>query len=166
MCMETTKPKSPRTVRGTATIHDDDRIEFKPYGQGETTQKNLKACRGGKLFTTTSETKPLQVAHLSCPANAADPYAAYLSQLEKLGVKPQEAHPMPARQRLVNDGGMEVFLNARKGVLTYQGCIDLTATRNWQSDLMRQLQIIVRTLPGEEKFKRVINKIKKGGQHV
>ena len=58
---------------------------------------------------------------------------------------------------------MQVFLNATQGQLTYQGSIDLGKSRNWQSELMRQLQVVVRTLPGCEKFNKVITSIKKKG---
>ena len=159
--MYTIKQKSPRTVRGTATIHEDDRIEFKPYAEGESTQLNVRTTKGGKLFTTTSEKEPKQVAHLTCPLNTTDPWQEYIGQLERLGIKPQNPEQIPERQRLVSEGGMQVFLDGKR--LTYQGFIDLSLTRNWQSEVMRQLQIIVRTLPGCEKFKRIIDKNKKGG---
>jgi len=155
--------KSPRTVRGTATIHEDDRIEFKPYAEGEPAQRNVRSTKGGKVFTTTSEKKPLMVAHLSCPADATDPWQEYQACLAKLGICPQQAQSMPGSQRVVNEGGMEVFLDAKGERLVYQGCIDLRKSSNWQSDVMRQLQVIVRTLPVEENFKKVMNKIKKGG---
>lgn len=156
-----TQPK-PRKIRGTG-IYLGNEFSFKPSEQGEPAQLNVKTCKGGKTFETTSETRPLKVAHLTCPANAADLYAEYTSQLERLGIKPQRPEQQLHNQRLVNEGGMEVFLNSKQGLLTFQGCIDLGKTLNWQSELMRQLQIIVRTLPVNEKFKKVINKIKKGG---
>ena len=159
-----TKKKSPRVVRGTASIYDDDRIEFNPYAQGETTQLNVKTCKGGKTFETTSEKKPLKVAHLTCPANAADPWQEYNDQLEHLGIKPKGEQQLPTKQRLIAEGGMQVYLDTKQGQLTYQGSIDLSKSVNWQSELMRQLQLVVRTLPAEEKFKKIINKIKKGGK--
>ena len=48
-----TKKKSPRVVRGTASIYDDDRIEFNPYAQGETTQLNVKTCKGNRVHPDT-----------------------------------------------------------------------------------------------------------------
>ena len=66
-------------------------------------------------------------------------------------------------QQLVDEGGMQVFLDAKQACITYQGSIDLKKSINWQSELMRQLQLVVRTLPAEEKFKKIITKIKKGG---
>ena len=156
--------KSPRVVRGTASIYDDDRIEFNPYAQGESTQLNVKTCKGGKTFETTSEKKPLKVVHLTCPANTADPWQEYNDQLEHLGIKPKGEQQLPTKQRLIAEGGMQVYLDTKQGQLTYQGSIDLSKSVNWQSELMRQLQLVVRTLPAEEKFKKIINKIKKGGK--
>lgn len=153
--------KSPRTVRGTATIHEDDRIEFKPYAEGEPAQRNVRSTKGGKVFTTTSEKSPLLVAHLSCPADAADPFGEYVSQLLKLGVTPQAEQQLPEKQRLVSEGGITLFLNEKKGLLTYQGCIDLSKSANWQSELMRQLQLVVRTLPVNKTFVSTIKKLKK-----
>ena len=125
---------------------------------------NVKTCKGGKTFETTSESKPLKVAHLTCPANAADPFAEYITQLENLGIKPLGEQQFTVKQRLVNEGGMEVFLNTKQNTLTYQGIIDLAQNRNWQSEVMRQMQVIMRTLPAHEKLTKVINKLKKGGK--
>lgn len=161
--MDNNIKKSPRTVRGTATIHEDDRIEFKPYAEGETTQRDVRTTKGGKLFTTTSTERPKQVAHLSCPLDTPDPWAEYTSQLLKLGIKPQREQEQMEKQRIVNEEGMQVFLNAKESSLTYQGCIDLTKNRNWQSEVMRQMQVIMRTLPVHEKLTKVIAKLKKGG---
>ena len=158
---KSTKPKA-RRVRGTGTYVGDE-FTFKPCAEGESTQRDVKSCKNGKLFTTTSEKKPLQVAHLSCPADSPDPWAEYTRRLIQLGVKPKQEERMPERQRVVSEGGMEVFLNATQGKLIYQGSIDLTLSHNWQSELMRQMQVIVRTLPVEERFTKLLTKIKKGG---
>ena len=155
------KPK-PRKLRGWAT-YEGDEFTFKPSEQGEPAQLNVRTCKGGKLFTTTSEKAPLQVAHLSCPADTADLYAEYVGQLERLGIKPQKERLMPVKQRLVSEGGVEVFLDDKEGVLTYQGSINLKLTRNWQPEVLRQLQVIMRTLPAEERFIKLISKIKKEG---
>ena len=161
--MKKSSKESPRTVRGTATIHEDDRIEFKPYAEGESTQKNVRTTKGGKLFTTTSEKMPKQVAHLTCDANTPDPYSEYVGQLVRLGIRPLSEQQLPEKQRLVSEAGMEVYLDAKTGRLTFQGSIDLTKNPNWQSEVMRQLQVIVRNLPVSKTFTAVINKLRKGG---
>lgn len=162
---KTTEPKV-RKVRGTG-IYLGDEFTFKPTEEGSPSQLNVKTCRGGKTFETTSETKPQRVAHLSCAADSPDPWTEYTDKLRQLGIKPLSEQKLSQKQRLVNEGGMQVYLNVQQGHLTYQGSIDLTRSLNWQSELMRQLQVIVRTLPVNEKFTKVVNKLKKGGlSHV
>ena len=155
----TTLPK-PRKLRGWAT-YEGDEFSFRPTEEGSPSQLNVKTCKGGKTYETTSEKRPQKVAHLSCPADAPDLWAEYTNQLRLLGIRPLKEQSLSDKQRLVNEGGMQVFLDPKAAQLTYQGTIDLSQTKNWQSDLMRQLQIIVRTLPAEEKFKKAMNNIKK-----
>ena len=162
---ENLKQLKPIRVKGTG-IFEGEGFTFRPAEQGKPAQLNIKSCRGGKTYETTSEKSPLKVAHLTCPANAADPYAEYIGQLERLGIKPQTEQKQPEKQRLVCEGGMQVFLDTKQCALSYMGCIDLSKSRNWQSELMRQLQVVVRTLPAEKTFTSLINKIKKGGQHA
>ncbi len=162
MTLKNTQPK-PRKMRGWATYLGDEFL-FKPTEEGTPSQLNVKTCKGGKTFETTSESKPLKVVHLTCPANTADPYAEYIAQLEHLGIKPQLPQKLSPRQRLVGEGGVEVFLDAKNNMLTYQGSIDLAKNPSWQSEVMRQLQLLMRTLPVHEKLTKVINKLKKGGK--
>lgn len=158
------QPK-PIRVKGTG-IFAGDEFTFQPCEPGEPTQLDIKTCTGGKAYTTTSGTKPLRVAHLTCPANAADPFAEYISQLERLGIKPQSEQKISDKQRVVDEGGMQVFLDSKQSRLTFQGCIDLHQSLNWQSELMRLMQIIMRNLPVNKRFSSLISKIKKVGQHV
>ena len=152
-----TQPK-PRKLRGWAT-YEGDEFTFKPTEEGSPSQLNVKTCKGAKTFETTSETKPLRVAHLTCPANAADPYAEYVSQLERLGIKPRKEKKMLEKQRVVCEEGMQVFLESGQGRLTFQGCIDLHQNLNWQSELMRLMQIIMRNLPVNKRFTTLISNV-------
>lgn len=158
-----TTPK-PRKVRGTG-IFVGNEFNFQPCEQGEPTQLNVRTTTGGKTYETTSEKDPLKVAHLTCPANAADPFAEYVSQLERLGIKPRKEKKMLEKQRVVCEEGMQVFLESGQGRLTFQGCIDLHQNLNWQSELMRLMQIVMRTLPINKRFTSLIAKLKKGGQN-
>ena len=158
------QPK-PRRVRGTGTYIGDG-FSFTPYEQGEPAQRNVKTCKGGKVYETTSEKAPMRVAYLMCPADAADPWSEYTSQLERLGIKSLSEKQLPEKQRIASEGGMEIYLDPKKPRLIYQGTIELGQHSNWQSEVMRQLQIIVRTLPGHETFKKIITKIKKGKKNV
>lgn len=158
------KPK-PRRVRGTGTYVGDE-FSFTPYEQGIPAQLNVKTCKGGKTYQTCGEKKPLKVAYLTCPADTADPWSEYISQLEHLGIKPQKPFKLPDRLRVVNEDGLECWVNQSKGVLTFTGTVDLnTMGRNWQAEALRLMQLLVRRMPGSEKFNKVLcNIIKKGGR--
>ena len=157
------KPK-PRKLRGWATYKGEGEFAFRPCEEGEPTQLNVRTTTGGKVFNTTSAKKPLQVAHLSCPADAADPWQEYTSQLKKLGIKPQKPQEQPATERIVAEGTLQCWLNEETQEVTVQTTLSLgTHFRNWQAELLRQVQLIVRRLPANENFNKVINKLKKGG---
>lgn len=152
-------------VRGTGTYDPaDNSFGFVAFNEGSPSQLDVKTCRGGKTFLTTSESNPQKVVHLSCAAKSPDPWTEYTDKLRLLGIKPLQEQPLPQKQRLVSEGGMEVYLDAKNGQMLYQGRIDLMQSLNWQSEVMRQLQIIVRTLPVHKKFTEIINKIRKGGK--
>ncbi len=157
-----TKPK-PRKVRGTGTYIGDE-FTFTPYEQGEPTQRNVKTTKGGKVYETCSEKKPMKVAYLTCAADAADPWSEYTSQLKKLGVKPQKPVALPDSLRVVKEQGLECWLDEEKNEMTFTGTIDLSKhSRDWQAEVLRQVQLVVRRLPASERFNKVINTIKNGG---
>ena len=156
------KPK-PRTVRGTGTYVGDE-FKFKPYEQGESTQRNVKTTKGGKVYETCSEKKPMKVAYLTCAADSADPWSEYTSQLKKLGVKPQKPQQLPDNLRVVKEQDLECWLDEEKNKMTFTGTIDLSKhPRDWQAEVLRQVQLVVRRLPASERFNKVINLIKNGG---
>ena len=155
-----TLPK-PRKVRGMGTYVGDE-FSFKPCAEGEPTQRDVKTCKNGKLFTTTSEKKPLQVAHLSCPADSPDPWAEYTRRLIQLGVKPNRKEELPDSMRVVSEDGLQCWLNEEKGVMTFTGTIDLARhPRDWQAEVLRQVQLVVRRLPASERFCSTMKKFVK-----
>ncbi len=155
------KPK-PRKVRGTGTYVGDE-FTFTPYEQGEPAQRNVKTTKGGKVYETSSEKKPLKVAYLTCAADAADPWSEYTCQLKKLGIKPMKPQQQPDCLRVVAEGGMQCWLDEAKSEVTFTGTIDLSRhSRDWQSEVLRQVQLVVRRLPGNERFNKVICNIKNG----
>lgn len=161
---QTTNTKSkPRKVRGTGTYVGDE-FTFTPYEQGEPAQRNVKTTKGGKVYETCSEKKPMKVAYLTCAADAADPWSEYTSQLKKLGVKPQKPKQQPDCLRVVKENGLECWLDEEKNEMTFTGTIDLLRhSRDWQAEVLRQVQLVVRRLPASDKFNKVINLIKNGG---
>ena len=157
-----TKPK-PRRVRGTGTYMGDE-FTFTPYEQGEPAQLNVKTCKGGKTYQTSSEKKPMKVAYLTCAADAPDPWSEYTSQLKKLGVKPQKPQQLPDSLRVVNESGLQCWLDEDKGEVTFTGTVNLGKhSRDWAAEVLRQVQLVVRRLPACERFNKVINLIKNSG---
>ena len=155
------KPK-PRKVRGTGTYVGDE-FTFTPYEQGEPAQRNVKTTKGGKVYETSSEKKPLKVAYLTCAADAADPWSEYTSQLKKLGVKPLKPQQQPDNLRVVAEEGLQCWLDEATNKVIFTGTIDLGKhSRDWQAEVLRQVQLVVRRLPASERFNKVINNIKKG----
>ena len=150
-------------MRGTGTYVGDE-FTFTPYEQGEPTQRNVKTTKGGKVYETCSEKKPMKVAYLTCAADAADPWSEYTSQLKKLGVKPQKPVTLPDSLRVVKEQGLECWLDEEKSELTFTGTIDLSKhPRDWQAEVLRQVQLVVRRLPASERFNKLVNNIKNGG---
>ena len=157
-----TKPK-PRKVRGTGTYVGDE-FTFTPYEQGEPTQRNVKTTKGGKVYETCSEKKPMKVAYLTCAADTADPWSEYTSQLKKLGVKPQKPQQQPDTLRVVAEQGLECWLDEEKNEMTFTGKIDLSKhSRDWQAEVLRQVQLVVRRLPANERFNKLVSNIKNNG---
>ena len=151
-------------IRGTATLNlETNEFGFKPFEKGESTQRNVKTTKGGKVYETCSEKKPLMVAYLTCDANAADPWNEYINQLKKLGVKPPKPVELPTEQRVVAEAGLECWLNEENGTLKFTGTIDLTRhNRDWQAETLRLVQLVVRRLPACENFNKIVTLIKKG----
>ena len=156
------KPK-PRRVRGTGTYMGDE-FTFTPYEQGEPAQLNVKTCKGGKTYQTSSEKKPMKVAYLTCASDAADPWNEYTSQLKKLGIKPLKPVTLPDSLRVVNESGLQCWLDEEKGEVTFTGTVNLGKhSRDWAAEVLRQVQLVVRRLPACERFNKVINLIKNSG---
>ena len=67
------QPKEKWHGRGTATIYEDDSIEFRPCGKGEPSQRNVKRSGASKFYQTNGEKESNYVAHLMAPKDALDP---------------------------------------------------------------------------------------------
>lgn len=166
--METknTKSPKPRKLRGWAT-YEGDEFMFLPCEEGSPSQLNVKTCKGGKTYETKSEKRPQRVAHLTCPMDAADPWHEYTSQLKKLGFKPQKPVQQPESLRVVKENGLECWLDEEMAKLTVTSTLDLSSHfRNWQAELLRQVQLVVRRMPANDDFNKLINNLRKGVQNV
>jgi hypothetical protein len=65
---------------------------------------------------------------------------------------------------VVKENGLVCWLYEEKNEVTFTGTIDLTRhSRDWQAEVLRQVQLVVRRLPASERFNKLVNNIKNGG---
>lgn len=159
-----TQPK-PRKVRGTG-IYSGNEFTFKPCEEGPSSQTNVKTCAGGGKRWTTVGSAPSRMITLKVKESSSDQYAELAKQFHLLtkDMKPKQPIELPTEQRVVDEDGLQCWLNVEKGQLTYTGTFNLSKhCRDWQAEVLRQVQLIVRRLPASEKFNKVISNIKYGG---
>ena len=151
-------------VRGTGTYDPEtNKFGFEPFNEAPSTQTNVKTCVGGGKRWTTTGSDPSKMITLKSKESSPDQYADFVKQFEALtrDLKPKKPVALPETQRVVDEDGLQCWLNEAKGELTFTGTISLTKNcRNWQAEVLRQVQLIVRRLPASEKFNKVINNIK------
>ena len=159
-----TQPK-PRKVRGTG-IYSGNEFSFKPCEEGPSSQTNVKTCVGGGKRWTTTGSDPSKMITLKSKESSPDQYADFAKQFEALtrDLKPKKPLTPPENQRVVDEDGLECWLNEAKGELTFTGTVNLSKNcRNWQAEVLRQVQLVVRRLPANERFNKVISNLKNGG---
>ena len=159
-----TQPK-PRKVRGTG-IYSGNEFTFKPCEEGPSSQTNVKTCAGGGKRWTTVGSDPSRMITLKVKESSSDQYAELAKQFHLLtkDMKPKQPIELPAEQRVVNEDGLQCWLNVEKGQLTYTGTFNLSKhCRDWQAEVLRQVQLIVRRLPASERFNKIISNLKNGG---
>ena len=157
-------------VRGTGTFDPaDNSFGFVAFNDGPSTQTEVRNCLGGGKSWTTTGKDPSRMLSLKCKASSADQYSDLVTQFNQLtrDLKPKKPVTLPDNLRVVKENGLECWLDEEKNEMTFTGTIDLSRhSRDWQAEVLRQVQLVVRRLPASEKFNRVINNIKKtGGQN-
>lgn len=154
-------------VRGTATIDPEtNEFGFSPFNEAPSSQKNVKTCTGGGKRWTTTGSDPSKMITLKSKESSADQYADFVSQFNALtkDLKPKKPVTLPDTLRVVKEQGLECWLDEEKNEVTFTGTIDLGKhPRDWQAEVLRQVQLVVRRLPASERFNKVINLIKNGG---
>ena len=149
-------------VRGTATIDPaTNEFGFTPYSDAPSTQSAVKTCAGGGKRWTTTGADPSKMFTLKTKESSADQYADVLAQFNALtkDMKPKKQPAMPDSQRMVAEDGLQCWLNETKGELTFTGTINLTQhPRDWQAEVLRQVQLVVRRLPANDRFCHAIKK--------
>lgn len=161
------KEKNKIKVRGTGCFDlSDNSFGFAPFNEGESTQKDVKNCSGGGKSWTTTGKDPSRMLSLKCKASSADQYSDLVTQFKQLtkDLKPQKPVALPDSLRVVKELGLECWLDEKKNMVTFTGTIDLLKhPRDWQAEVLRQVQLVVRRLPASERFNKVINTLKNGG---
>lgn len=153
--------------RGTGTYDPEtQKFGFEPFNEAPSTQKDVKSCAGGGKRWTTTGSDPSKMISLKSKESSADQYADFVSQFNLLtkDLKPKQPVKMPDNLRVVFEDGLQCWLNESKGELTFTGTINIAKhTRDWQAEVLRQVQLVVRRLPASERFNKVISNIKNGG---
>ena len=166
LIMDKTKQKKVR-VRGTGTYDLDTlKFGFEPFNEAPSTQKDVKTCAGGGKRWVTTGSDPSKMITLKSKESSPDQYNDFVKQFEALtkDLRPKKPVTMPDNLRVVKENGLECWLDEVKHELTYTGTLDLTKhPRDWQTEVLRQVQLVVRRLPASNVFNKVINLIKNGG---
>ncbi len=154
-------------VRGTGCYDpSDNSFGFTPFNEAPSTQTDVKTCTGGGKRWVTTGSDPSKMITLKSKESSADQYADFLRQFNALtkDLKPKKPKTMPQELRVVKEQGLECWLDTEKCEMTFTGTIDLSRhPRDWQAEVLRQVQLIVRRLPASDKFNHVINNLKYGG---
>lgn len=155
-------------VRGTGTYDPEtQKFGFEPFNEAPSTQTNVKTCAGGGKRWTTTGSDPSRMISMKVKESSPDQYSDFVRQFNLLtrDLKPKKPLVPPSEQRVVSEKGLECWLNPDKQELTFTGAIDLSRhPRDWQAEVLKQVQLLVRRLPASESFNQVINNIKNGGK--
>ena len=159
-------------VRGTGCFNlSDNSFDFTPFNEGPSSQANVKSCKGGAKSWETIGKDPSRIISLKAKWSNPDQYAELARQFHTLtkDLKPKDPLRQPDTQRVVSEDGLTCWLDEEKSEVTFTGTINLSRhCRDWQAEVLRQVQLVVRRLPASERFNRVISNIKKqgGNNHV
>ena len=166
MTSKDTKQKKIR-ARGSGCFDpSDNSFEFTAFNEGPSSQQNVKSCKGGGKSWETTGADPSRMITLKTKMSSPDQYSDVLAQFETLtkDLKPKKPVALPSTLRVVKEPGLECWLDEEKNEMTFTGTIDLSKhTRDWQAEVLKQVQLVVRRLPASERFNKIINLIKNGG---
>jgi hypothetical protein len=153
-------------VRGTGCYDpSDNSFDFTPFNDGPSSQTNVKTASGGAKRWTTTGADPSKMITLKSKESSADQYADFVSQFNALtkDLKPKKPVTLPDSLRVVKEQGLECWLDEGKNEMTFTGKIDLSRhSRDWQAEVLRQVQLVVRRLPASERFNKLVSNLKSG----
>ena len=160
-------------VRGTGCYDPEtQKFAFDPFNEAPSTQTNVKTCSGGGKRWVTTGSDPSKMITLRSKESSPDQYSDFVNTsfttqsvgIDEGDLKPKKPIEPPTEQRVVNEQDVECWLNSEKHEMTFTGTIRLDRHhRDWQAEVLRQVQLVVKRLPASERFNKVINDIKNGG---
>ena len=137
-----------KKTRGSASVYDDNSIEFTPQGQGEPVfDKQFKV--GTSSLGITQGNNPNYVARLKVDAANADPAEVMHEQLDKLAAKfwPVTAKPpKPRGKKLKDEGGLLAVVSAKTGILSVAISVDITKEIDPSKKIINQLTELTKCL--------------------
>lgn len=158
-----TKPST--STRGKLNEWDNGYKEFVPAGTKESNRQMLKQLGESSFYKNEGKKESSYSLHLNVDAASADPIGEMVELFNALTSEMKATEPlrMSSGLRVVNEGGLECWLDCSTNMITFTGHVDLSShPRDWQAEVLRQVQLVVRRLPASDKFNRVINSIKNG----
>lgn len=154
-------------VRGIGSYDPEtQKFGFVPFNEAPSTQTKVKTCAGGGKRWVTTGADPSRMISLKSKESSPDQYCDFATQFNALtkDLKPKKPVELPAEQRVVSEDGLQCWLNSEKGEMTFTGVVNLSRhCRDWQAEVLRQVQLVVKRLPASETFNQVINNLKAGG---
>ena len=159
-----TKPTT--STRGKMNEWDNGYKEFVPAGTKDSNRQMIKQIGESSFYKNEGKKESSYSLHLNVDAASADPIGEMVELFNTLtkDMKPKKPAVLPDSLRVVNEQGLECWLDEEKNEVTFTGKIDLSRhSRDWQAEVLRQVQLVVRRLPASERFNKVINLIKNGG---
>ena len=122
--------------RGNYRRYADDSFEFTPQGKGEPMYQEQKKYKNGVSVATTKGATGKKYVKIAVPTDTPDVFHACVDKLGE--VFKEERHTLSViargRQLMKADDAMMV-LNQKKGLLVFDGVIDLSQTPNYQNQL-------------------------------
>lgn len=156
-----TKPTT--STRGKLNEWDNGYKEFVPAGTKDSNRQMIKQIGESSFYKNEGKKESSYSLHLNVDAASADPIGEMVELFNALTCEMNATEPLQISSslRVVNERGLECWLDSSTNVLTFTGRIDLSNhPRDWQAEILRMVQLIVRRLPASERFNNIINNLK------
>lgn len=161
------KTQKTKKMRGSATLREDGSFDFRPDGEGQSRMENVKTARKSRLYSTAGAKQRSLVAHLSVPADSADPVADLYEDLQKLteGQQTGVKTPTLAGRILEKKDDYRVVMNQTKGTLDCTFSIDLRKDADYLKKFYELINSITKCLHyNENSVRQLCRALAKNGR--